>query len=109
MIPGSSLAPNLAHIGAVGGCPACRIDIRIPNQQVVIRAVRTERVIARRPDFRACLPPSMLAAHYVQIERVIEASTGPHGTVWTFHHDPITRIDIARSRSGRMHLHLGVW
>src|SRR5579864_1680643 len=102
-------ATDLADVCAVWRRATGRINGGIANQQVVVGAVKTERIIRWRADLVARLPPAMLAAHHTWIERIVQPGAGSHRTVRTFDHHPVTWMDIARSRDSGVHLHLRVW
>src|SRR6202034_2370528 len=53
---------DLTKIGSIGRRTTDRIQCVAANEQVIIRPIRTERVIARRTEFLASLPPTVLAS-----------------------------------------------
>jgi hypothetical protein len=69
---------DLAEIGAVRCGSADRIEGGAADDQVEIGAARFERVVARRPDFRAGLSPAMLADGDAGVEVVVEPGAGTH-------------------------------
>ena len=77
-------------------------------QEIEISAVRAEWFEAGSTDFRAGLPPPVLPADHLRIQRLIDTSPGTHPTFGSFDYDPVAGYDLARRRRRRMKVNLGI-
>src|SRR5213594_1211779 len=69
---------HFAQIRAMSWRAAHRIAVRRVHGKVEIGALRGERIVARRIEFWAGLPPAMLANDDARIDPFIEAGLRPH-------------------------------
>ena len=72
----TSGAADLTQIRAVRCGAADRVERRASDQQVVVSAVRPERVVAGRGKFGAGLPPAVLADYDARIEALVKLGSG---------------------------------
>src|SRR5437773_6266703 len=87
---------HFAQIRAMSWRAAHRIAVRRVHGKIEIGALRGERIVARRIEFLAGLPPAMLANDDARIELVIEAGLGSHAARRCLNGDPAAGRDAAR-------------
>src|SRR5688572_11491777 len=87
------LQPDLADVGAVGDGAADRIGGVVADDEVEVRAIRTEGVITGGADLGTRLPPPMLRAHDVWCERVVQTSACADAAVGRFDVHPVARVN----------------
>jgi len=96
---------DLAQIGAVRCRSADRIERRAADDQVEIGAVRSERIVAWRPDLCAGLPPAVLADHHTGVEIAVEPGAGAHTALRRRDRHPVAIGDTAYLRCLGMQFH----
>src|SRR5271166_5949760 len=94
----SGRAPYLAKISALRRRTADGIEDIAADEEVEVGAIRPEGVVARGADFRASLPPAMLADRHSGIEVCIEARAGSHTALRRFDRNPVALANPARLR-----------
>src|SRR5690606_10453189 len=99
---------NLAEVSAMRDRAANRVDRLVADDQVEIGAVGTEGIIAGQTELRAGLPPAVLPAHHVRLERLIEPSTRPHAPFGRLDPYPVAGDDAALGGGRRMQLDLRI-
>src|SRR5579859_5710522 len=105
--PSSSFhAPNLTQVGPVRDGAADRVDRVAADKQVEISAGRAERVVAGRANLRGSLPPAMLPADDVWLQRVVQPGAGAHTALRRLEAHPVAWADAALRRRCRVQLHL---
>src|SRR5712692_11922295 len=102
----STDAPDLTEIGSVGRCAADWVASLTADDQVQIGPIGSERVVARRAELLASLPPSVLTAHDAGIEACIEAGTGAHTSLRRLDRHPVAGGNAAHLGRLRVQLHL---
>ena len=66
------------------------------DQQIEVRAQRSERVVAGRPELWASLPPAVLSDDDARIEMLVEPRSGAHTALWGLHRYPVAGGNAAR-------------
>src|SRR5258706_448832 len=92
-------AADLTEVRAVRDRAADWVDRLIANNQVQIGSLWTERIVARRTNLDAGLPPAVLTTDDIRRKCVIHPHTRPHAPARCLNLYPVTRADAAlRSR-----------
>src|SRR5262245_45233052 len=99
-------AAHLTQIRAEGYRAAHRIECRVADDEVVVGAVRAERIVAGRADLRALLPPAVLAADHLGIEVLVEPRARPNAPLRCLEDHPVSRADSTRGGGARVQLKL---
>ena len=75
------------------------------DDQIEIGAVRRERVVPRRADFRAGLPPAVLANDYTRIEVLVQPRTGTYTALRRCNRYPVAVRDATCLRRRGVQFH----
>jgi len=85
------------------------IDVGVRNQEVGIRTVVTERVVAGEVQFLAGLPPTVDGCDNVQVERVVQLRFEFNSSCFRFEKSPITFGNSIRFCRCRMNFDERFW
>src|SRR5262249_58682610 len=100
---------NLARIGPMRGRAADGIERVTADEQVEIGTLLAKRIVGRRTECRAALPPAMFAHHHARIEVRVEMRAGAHAARRGFDGDPVALGDLACPRRLRVQCYGGIW
>ena len=92
----------MAEIGSVGNRAADRINRRVTDDQVEVRALCAESVVGGGANLRTCLPPAVLATNDTWLQTFVEPGAGTHGALWRLDRHPVARGDATLSGGVRM-------
>src|SRR5919109_4131095 len=84
------------------------VDSLMADEDIVIRALSTLRVIPGQPERGTALPPAVLGVDDTWVEMGSETCPGPHAPVRRGDHHPIPRLNPALGGRRRMQFHLWV-
>lgn len=78
------------------------------DDKVEVGPVRPKGIIARCANLRARLPPAMLAANDIGLQRVVQPRPRPDAAFRRLNAHPVARADASLGGYRRMQLDLGV-
>jgi hypothetical protein len=99
---------NLAHKRPMRGRSAHRVNGVAVDEKVEVGPVGAVRVVARRADFLARLPPAVLATDHVFMEGVIQARASADAAGRSRYPHPVAGTDAAGGGEVGMQLDLRV-
>ena len=91
----------------MGGRSANWVQCGAANQQIEIGAIGGERIVCRRTEFVARLPPSVLTYDNACIDAVVEFGTRTNASFGRLDRDPIAIADATRGRCNWVQNDLG--
>ncbi len=90
------------------GCAANWVNGAAVDEKVEVGAVGAVRVVARRADLLARLPPAVLATHHILVERVIQPGTSADAAGRGRYPHPVAGADAAGCGEVRMDFNLRI-